>query len=252
MTKNGSSYQYSYAGTSQNEVLSQTTADGTYQIAYGRTDAQGLPVIEQYKKGTQTAYVENDPVTGQPLMLRTSSGMVSLYVYDGTGNPAALLTSGPNTAFAYQYDPYGVPTLTEDSGGLGTTQNPYTFKAGIQDRNTGWVKYGQRWYAPTTGRWSQQDALHTPLNPANANANANRYAYAANDLRNLSDPLGQGVEECAVAGLAAISLGLVALGTLATAPATAGGSLLIAGAVVGSLAGDAAILLNCNDESLDS
>ncbi|MHA7175801.1 hypothetical protein ACX80D_04035 [Arthrobacter sp. Sr24] len=54
VTKNGSSYHYSYAGTSQNEILSQTTANGTYQIAYGRTDAQGLPVIEQYKKGTQT------------------------------------------------------------------------------------------------------------------------------------------------------------------------------------------------------
>ncbi|MHA7178462.1 RHS repeat-associated core domain-containing protein [Arthrobacter sp. Sr24] len=120
-------------------------------------------------------------------MLRTSSGTMSLYVYDGTGNPAALLTSGPNTAFAYQYDPYGVPTLTEDSGGLGTTQNPYTFKAGIQDRNTGWVKYGQRWYSPTTGRWTQQDTLDTPLDPANAN----RYAYAANDPINNTDPLGR-------------------------------------------------------------
>lgn len=143
-------------------------------------------MIEQYKKGTQTAYVENDPVTGQPLMLRTSSGTAALYIYDGTGNPAALLTDGPNTAFAYQYDPYGVPTLTEDSGGLGTTQNPYTFKTGIQDRVTGWVKYGQRWYSPTTGRWTQQDTLDAPLNPANAN----RYAYAANDPINNSDPTG--------------------------------------------------------------
>jgi len=37
-------------------------------------------------------------------MLRTSTGMQSLYVYDGTGNPAALLTSGAYTAFAFAID----------------------------------------------------------------------------------------------------------------------------------------------------
>ncbi|MEV8183409.1 RHS repeat-associated core domain-containing protein [Specibacter sp. NPDC078692] len=245
VTKNGASYQYSYAGTNQNELLSQTTATGTYQIAYGRTDAQGLPVIEQYKKGSQTAYVENDPVTGQPLMLRTSSGMVSLYVYDGTGNPAALLTSGPNTAFVYQYDPYGVPTLTEDSGGLGTSQNPYTFKAGIQDRNTGWVKYGQRWYAPTTGRWSQQDTLDTPLNPANAN----RYAYAANDPINNTDPTGLVTGKCILdATFVGIAYAGLALSFVGAATATGG----IAGVATAGIYISAAGLVKSGFDAGDS
>jgi hypothetical protein len=65
----------------------------------GFHDAQGQPIIEQYKKDNLTAYVEHDPVTGEALMLRTSTGMQSLYVYDGTGNPTALLVvssiSGP-------------------------------------------------------------------------------------------------------------------------------------------------------------
>jgi RHS repeat-associated protein len=95
-------------------------------------------------------------------MLRTSTGMQSLYVYDGTGNPTALLTSGAYTAFAYDYDPYGVRAITPDSVGNGTTQNPYTFKAGIQDRVTGWVKFGARWYDPTLGRWTQHDTLDAP------------------------------------------------------------------------------------------
>jgi hypothetical protein len=145
-------YDYTYAGASQNEVLSQTTPNGTYSITYGRTDAHGQPIIEQYKKDNATAYVEHDPVTGEALLLRTSTGMQSLYVYDGTGNPTALLTSGAYTAFAYDYDPYGVRATTTDSGGNGTTQNPYTFKAGIQDRLTGWVKFGARW--PTGSAWS--------------------------------------------------------------------------------------------------
>jgi RHS repeat-associated protein len=144
-------------------------------------------VIEQVNRDNQTAYVEHDPVTGEPLMLRTSSGMQSLYVHDGTGNPTVLVTSGSYRAFAYSYDPYGVPTLTADSGGNGTSQNPYTFKNGVQERTTGWIHYGARWYDPTTGRFTQQDTMDAPLDPHNAN----RYAYAGGDPVNVSDPSGR-------------------------------------------------------------
>ncbi|MDF2497139.1 MAG: hypothetical protein K0Q86_771 [Arthrobacter koreensis] len=219
VTKGSNTYNYTYAGSSQNELLSQTTPQGTYQLTYGRTDAQGLPIIEQLKRNEGTAYIEHDPVTGEPLMLRTSSGMQSLYVCDGTGNPAALLTSAEYVAFAYSYDPYGTPTLTETSNGLGVPQNPYTFKAGLQDRATGWVKYGQRWYNAGTGRWTQMDTLDAPLDPANAN----RYAYAANDPINNSDPLGLGV--CSV------SVGIVSI----LAGGVAGTFTFGAGILVGSL-----------------
>ncbi|WP_442860340.1 RHS repeat-associated core domain-containing protein [Arthrobacter sp. zg-Y40] len=48
------------------------------------------------------------------------------------------------------------------------------------------MKYGQRWYNPGVGRWTQMDTLDAPLDLANAN----RYAYVANDPINNSDPLG--------------------------------------------------------------
>jgi RHS repeat-associated protein len=79
-------------------------------------------------------------------------------------------------------------TLTAGGTGGGYQQNPYLFKGGIQDRTTGLVKFGGRWYNPTTGTWTQQDTLDTPLNLANAN----RYAYAGNDPINNLDPSGQG------------------------------------------------------------
>ncbi|MDJ0358576.1 RHS repeat-associated core domain-containing protein [Paenarthrobacter sp. PH39-S1] len=192
VTKNGATYNYTYAGGSQNEVLSESTPQGQYKVTYGRTDAQGQPIIEQLSKDAGTAYIEHDPVTGEPLMLRTSAGMTSLYITDGTGNPTALITSGNYVAVAYAYDPYGVQTITKDTGGNATDQTPYTFKNGLQDRTTGWVKYGARWYNPTTGRWTQQDTLDHPLDPGNAN----RYAYAANDPINLSDPTGYSYGSC--------------------------------------------------------
>ncbi|WP_267545084.1 RHS repeat domain-containing protein [Arthrobacter sp. H14-L1] len=220
VTKGGATYNYTYAGGSQNEVLSETTPQGDYKVTYGRTDAQGQPVIEQYTKDALTAYVDHDPVTGEPLMLRTASGKQALYVHDGTGNPAALITNDPYVAFAYDYDPYGTPVLTQVSGGNAVSQNPYTFKDGIQDRTTGWVKYGARWYNPTTGRWTQQDTLDNPLDPANAN----RYAYAANDPINNSDPLGTFNIFDVIAGVALVS-GVVGLGVLLAPEVTVGAGL---------------------------
>ena len=182
----GNTYNYTYAGGTQQELVKQNTTRGNYEYVYGRTDAVGNPVIEQIKYDGSTGYVERDPVTGEALMLRTPSGMQSLYIYDGTGNPTALVTNGSYTATAYEYDPYGVPTLTEDSGGWGTPMNPYQFKGGLHDRTTNWVKFGHRWYSVAWGRFSQMDTLDSPLDPANAN----RYAFAANDPINNADPLG--------------------------------------------------------------
>jgi YD repeat-containing protein len=77
VTRTGGTYSYTYAGTSQNEVLSETTpTHGNIALVYGRSDQQGQPVVEQViLNGTAKGYVEHDPVTGQPLMLRTSSGV---------------------------------------------------------------------------------------------------------------------------------------------------------------------------------
>ncbi|WP_181419743.1 RHS repeat-associated core domain-containing protein [Arthrobacter psychrolactophilus] len=222
VTKAGTTYTRSYAGSGQNELLVQQNPGANFEFTYGRSDANGQPTIEQIKRNNSTAYIEHDPVTGEPLMLRTSSGMQSLYIFDGTGNPAALVTSDAYEAFAYNYDPFGVPTLTTDSGGNGQPQNPYLFKQGTQDRTTGWLKYGARYYNPTTGRWTQQDTLDTPLNPANAN----RYAYAANNPINFSDPTGNITGECFGAlvgfvsafGLFAVSAVGATVGTAAAPP----------------------------------
>ena len=88
------------------------------------------------------------------------------------------------------------------------------------------MKFGLRWYDATAGTWTQQDTLDAPLDPANAN----RYAYAAGDPINGSDPTGQiNNTDCALAGagLALATVGLV--GAVVTGPGT--GFLLTVAAV---------------------
>lgn len=230
---------YTYGGTAQNEVLSESGPGGTYHLTYGRSDSQGQPIIEQYSANAGTAYVESDPKTGQPLMLHTSNDIAALYVYDGTGSPVGLLTDFGSTAFITSFDPYGVPALTAGGTGSGYQQNPYVFKGGVQSRATGWVHYGARWYNPATGRFTQQDTLDIPLDPANAN----RYAYAADDPINLSDPKGQLTDE----QCDALRIASEAIGAAGAITALVGGVLIeappIAAAVeavgLGLLAGGA-------------
>jgi RHS repeat-associated protein len=155
------------------------------------------------------------------LMMRSSGGTQMLYLYDGTGNPEAMVTNLDTTAYDYDYDPYGVPTLTHYSGGEAQPINPYQFKGGIHDRTTDWVKHGHRWYSIGTGRFAQRDTLDAPLDPANAN----RYTFAANDPINNTDPLGL---VSSPLGCAASVVGLFASSfTLLATPATAGVTLAI-------------------------
>jgi len=174
------------AAVGNGELLSNQTPAANYAYTYRRTNAQGKPIIEQVRRGTDTAFMEND-ATGTPVMIRTSAGMQALYVYDNSGSPVALITSANTTAFAYSFDPYGTATTTTTTGGNGEPQTPFLYTGGLNDRTTGFTLDGARYYNPAEGRWTQNDTLDTPLDPNNAN----RYAYAADNPINFSDPTGR-------------------------------------------------------------
>ncbi|WP_431606345.1 RHS repeat-associated core domain-containing protein [Kocuria rosea] len=104
---------------------------------------------------------------------------------------------------------------------------------------------GHRWYSVEWGRFSQQDTLDAPLDPANAN----RYAFAANDPINLADPTGQITEECAIAlaGLGVSFVGIVAAGasTPVTGPIGVGVAAGILASVAGGAISGAGVVMEC-------
>ncbi|RKR74783.1 RHS repeat-associated core domain-containing protein [Frondihabitans australicus] len=243
-TATGVVTSYTYAGAAQNAVLSESTpGDHTYNITYGGNDGNGQPEIVKYNAvtggGNSTGNLFADPTTGQATMLTTSSDIACLYVYDGLDNPVGLITDFSTNAVTSNFDPYGVGTLNGSGNGVG--QNPYSFHSGIQDRASGLVKFGLRWYNPVTGTWTQQDTLDAPLDPANAN----RYVFVGGDPINGLDPTGQSRCSTAqlyyysnLAGVGAESVGLASTGPAAPAVAVFGGAAAI-GATAGFLPGNA-------------
>jgi RHS repeat-associated protein len=179
---------YTYAGTTNNEIVAETDTTGNnYTLRYGRPDSSGNPEIESVTVAGNTGYVLHD-TTGTPVMLQTTSAVTCLYLYDGIGNPIALANSFNTSAYILKYDPYGAATRTDSAGPTGGwTENPYLYQGGIQDRESGLIKFGARYYNTTTGNWTQQDTRNTPLNPTNGN----RYQYAADNPTNNTDPTGQ-------------------------------------------------------------
>jgi RHS repeat-associated protein len=195
---------YRFAGTTQNELISQTVAGDNYDYTWGRTDNNDLPILQSFSNADGTSYLWHDDA-GSPLAMRTSSGSTVYYALDGVGSPVALVNSSGVQVASYDYDPYGEVTVTNLTGSAGDL-NPYRFAGGLIDRTTGWVKFGQRFYDPATGRSTQQDSLEVLADPARAN----RYEYGGSNPVNFIDPTGQSFFADAVGAIA----GLVASAAL--------------------------------------
>lgn len=115
-------------------------------------------------------------------------------------------------------------TAVNGSGAIGI--QIYGYAGGFDDPTSGLVHFGQRWYDPAAGRFTQQDALETLADPTRAN----RYEYANGNPINYVDPTGR--DACAAslfgAGYGAVGIGFAIAGVL-----TAGSAGLFAAAVVG-------------------
>ena len=80
--------------------------------------------------------------------------------YDVRGNLRAVAlpttTASQRIAQRIDYDPWG--NLTRDDFPRGW-RIPFGFAGGLQDRDTGLVRFGARDYDPETGRWTAKDPI---------------------------------------------------------------------------------------------
>lgn len=72
----------------------------------------------------------------------------------------------------YTYSPYGIQLSH-----TGTSTNPWGYAAGQTDNPTASIKFGERYYNPTLGRWTQIDPAPT----------GDRYRYSYNNPINFID-----------------------------------------------------------------
>lgn len=161
-------------------------------------------MIEKIRHGGSTAFVEHDPVTGNPLFLRDiDKKSVHMYISDPVDSDIRLVKDDRATSTYKEFDPYGardekVTVVPRD------VFDPFRYRFGLVDRGgTGRYLFGVRFYDPNQGVWTQQDSLDAPLDPNNAN----RYAYAAGDPVNNFDPTGLLKVEMGACGILCFSGG---------------------------------------------
>jgi RHS repeat-associated protein len=232
-TVNGTTTNYTYAGAAQDQLLTATTGSTTTSYTYGQSG------VDTFTSNGTTARVLADSAK-QVLNLTDSNGDSAAFIVDGIGNQVGALTDTGSNAFSVNYDPYGTGGVTAGGASPFWTQSPFAFKVGARTSQTqnGIVRFGLRWYLPTTGTWTQRDTLDAPLDPNNAD----RYAYAGDDPINSSDPTGRsflhdigGVVLGTVVGTA-ITVTTCALTGVETALAGCAAGL-VAGATVGGAFG---------------
>lgn len=115
------------------------------------------------------------------LLLINEAGNSYIPSYDGNQNVTSLVKTGVGTiAASYEYDPFG---QTLQATGEYAGRNPFKFNTKYEDKQTGLIYYGYRYYNPQTGRWISRD-------PIEEHGGQNLYGMVGNDLLDFIDPNG--------------------------------------------------------------
>jgi RHS repeat-associated protein len=110
-------------------------------------------------------------------------------IYDSQGDVIGLLNTAGELVQSVRYGPYGENSTAEGSLTYSATDDPFLFQGGyhVAGGNTGGgnipnglYHYGERYYDPTVGRWTQQD-------PTGGMA---AYGFTEDDPVNESDQAG--------------------------------------------------------------
>jgi len=221
----GAGSTFSYADAGQTVRLTAGSTSFTQSVLGLASTAAG---------GTLSSYTR-DPA-GNLIAQRTGNtpGQTanSYYLRDSIGTVTGLTDASGNRQASYSYDPYGQLTASSGNAAAG---NPFRFAGGYQDP-TGLYHYGQRYYDPALGRWTQQDNL-SHLGDLNQ---ADRYTYTGGDPVNNIDPGGFCVFCSIVGGFVTAGVAVSIIPATTLAGGVIGLSVGPEGAAVGGALGAAA------------
>ena len=170
---------YSYSGATQTD---RVQVNGIADVF----SALGLSIEG---KGSATPVYYTRTNAGGLLDERTTTGAY-YSLMDDLGSVANVVDSTGAVKNSYRYDPFGNST-----GKTEVVSNPWQFASGYLDANTGLYKFGERYYDPALGRWTQKDPVGGSIGNVNS---TNPYVYADNLPNMLVDPSGASPSPAAV------------------------------------------------------
>jgi RHS repeat-associated protein len=184
LTPSGSGAQaLSDAGTGQDDLVAIGSATTLQNSQLGLT---------REVSSAGTSYYARTP-NGLLVDQRTPSGNYNP-LYDAQRDIIALVNSSGKVERTFRYGPpYGENIKSE---GTQTIPYPFGYKSGYRmpggnaghgNVANGLIHYGQRYYDPTTGRWTQQD----PTSHPGSVAQGDLLLFAGSDPVNQADPSGE-------------------------------------------------------------
>jgi RHS repeat-associated protein len=196
-TSGGTTLNITYAGQGQAD---RVTANSTGDSASFIDDQLGIAEVNSSAQGIATWFTR-DP-SGRILGERCNGNYY--YLFDGLGSVIAATNATGTVIRTFKYDPYGNTTNT-----TGTLFEPIRYAGYYLDYQTNLYKAGQRYYDPTTSRWTQQDSINNALDTHGWN----QYDYAGDDPVNSVDPSGAATIGLCVSGGAARLAKVAGLGS---------------------------------------
>ncbi len=194
MTQRGSEH-FSYS--TRGELLLYASESTTVTYGY---DGLGRRTSRSSAAGTEQYLYGNPSNPFQVTHARSPAGVTTQLFYDEQGRLFALERKG--TRYYVGADPQGTPRVVSTASGAGVKsldydafgtllsdsapgfELPIGFAGGLQDPDSGLVRFGLRDYEPASGRWTARDPLLFD------SAETNLYLYVSNNPVNLRDPMG--------------------------------------------------------------
>jgi len=166
-----------YTSDALGRRVARTVGGDTWQYLYGNPSDPWQVTASRDPLGLLTVYLYDEEGT---LLAIERSGVRYAVLCDPVGSPRFVVDPSGTVVKTLEYTAYGVRTLDSAPG----FELAIGFAGGLDDPDTGLVRFGLRDYDPAAGRFTTKDPLLF------AGGQGNLYAYCGNDPIGRTDRSG--------------------------------------------------------------